>query len=102
MGAPCDVDPQKSLGRFSDQFDWGVTFLGEATRKAPVRAEPHPTSPRHPAMRREPPKIFGSIWSASFNGGDILGQGHAEAPARRSLTLRGASPCAEECGKRIA
>jgi hypothetical protein len=24
-----------------------VTFSGEATRKAPVRAEPHPTSPRH-------------------------------------------------------
>jgi hypothetical protein len=37
----CDVNPHEfwSIGR---PIPLGVTFLGEATREAPVWAEPHP------------------------------------------------------------
>jgi hypothetical protein len=103
-------EPSRIWIDWSTNFIGGVTFLGEVTRNAPVRTEPHPTSPRHPALRREPPRNVGSIgrpiplgvtswarqrggpalrrepsriwvdWRPISLGGDILRRGQAESP----------------------
>jgi hypothetical protein len=41
---PCDVTPMNSFVDCSTNL-YGGDAMGGATREAPVRAEPHPTSP---------------------------------------------------------
>jgi hypothetical protein len=51
-------------------------------RESPVRAEPHPTSSCHPAVRREPPQIDGSIGRPIPLGMTFLGEAARGAPVR--------------------